>query len=142
MQYIKPRLSEKAFAQSQATNTFVLDVPSAMNKHEIASAVAKEFDVKVTSVRLVNKKGKAKRIMNLTGKRSVNREGMQSDLKKAYVTLAAGSHLPFFVAEEKEVEDAKKADKKVAAKADKTETKPEKKSVVKRLTGKSNKESK
>ncbi len=112
MHYLKPRLSEKAFAQSQATNTYVVDVPSELNKHEIAQAVAKQFDVEVKKVRVVSRPGKSKRVMNLTGKRSSNRTGTQSDLRKAYVTLVKGSHLPFFEAEEAEVaEAAKEADK-------------------------------
>ncbi|MCA9327840.1 50S ribosomal protein L23 [Candidatus Saccharibacteria bacterium] len=132
MHYIKPRLSEKAFATSQATNTFALDVPSELNKHEIADAVAKQFDVKVTAVRIVNRKGKTKRVMNLTGKRSMNRSGVQSDIKKAYVTLAKGSHLPFFQAEETEVAaEAKKADKKADKKDDKKAAKADKKSEKK-----------
>lgn len=148
MQFIKPRLSEKAFATSQVTNTFVLDVPKEMNKHEIARAVAKQFDVSVVSVRLVNRPGKTKRVMNLTGKRSSNRSGQQADLRKAYVTLAKGSHLPFFAAEEEEVaeatkaaEKAKKADKK-AATTDKKAEPAKKPSVVKKLTGKAKKEKK
>ena len=39
MHVLKPRLSEKAYATSQATNTFALDVPAELNKHEIAAAV-------------------------------------------------------------------------------------------------------
>jgi len=129
MHVLKPRLSEKAYATSLSTNTFVIDVPSELNKHEIADAVAKQFEVTVKTVRVVNRKGKAKRVMNTTGKRSSNRTGTQADIKKAYVTLAAGSHLPFFAAAEAEVEaaakaEAKKADKKApkkAAKASKEE---------------------
>lgn len=131
MHYIKPRLSEKAFAQSQLNNTFVLDVPAGLNKHEVAIAVAKQFDVEVKSVRLVNRPGKAKRVMNLTGKRSANREGSQSRLRKAYVTLATGSHLPFFAAEEAEVAEATKAAEKADKKADKKTEKETKKAEKK-----------
>jgi large subunit ribosomal protein L23 len=137
MSFVKPRLSEKSFALSQATNTFALDVPSELNKHEIAAVVAKQFDVEVKSVRLVNRKGKVKRVMNLTGKRSSNRKGVQSDLKKAYVTLAPGSHLPFFQAEETEVKEAAK--KKTEDKSAKTD---EKKSTLKKITSRTKKEDK
>lgn len=122
MHILKPRLSEKAYGMAQATNTFVIDVPSELNKQEIAESVAKQFDVTIKTVRVVNRKGKAKRIMNTTGKRSANRSGSQSDIKKAYITLAAGSHLPFFEAEEAEAKEAIKAEektKKLAVKADK-----------------------
>ncbi len=118
MYLLKPRLSEKAYATAQATNTFVIDVPTELNKHEVATAVEKQFNVKVASVRTVSRKGKIKRVMNLTGKRQSNRKGVQADLKKAYITLRAGNHLPFFEAEEKEAEKAAKADEK-AKKTDK-----------------------
>lgn len=143
MSFVKPRLSEKSFALSQATNTFALDVPKELNKHEIASVVAKQFDVEVQSVRLVSRKGKVKRVMNLTGKRSSNRKGVQSDIKKAYVTLKAGSHLPFFAAAEEEIAKEAEAKAKAAKKTDKKAAEPAKKaSVVKKLTGRSKKETK
>jgi len=119
MHLLKPRLSEKAYATSMATNTFVLDVPVELNKHEVAEAVAKQFEVTVKTVRIVNRKGKQKRVMNTTGKRYTNRQGTQSDIKKAYVTLAQGSHLPFFEAEEAEAKEAEKSDKKADAKSKK-----------------------
>lgn len=122
MHLLKPRLSEKAYATAQASNTFVIDVPAELNKHEVAVAVEKQFEVSVKTVRVVNRKGKAKRVMNTSGKRSSNRYGTQSDLKKAYITLNAGSHLPFFEAEEAEAKEAAKADVK-AKKSDKKETK-------------------
>lgn len=135
MHLLKPRLSEKAYAASTATNTFVIDVPTELNKHEVAAAVEKQFEVKVVSVRTVNRKGKTKRVVDTTGKRYSNRYGSQSAIKKAYITLAKGSHLPFFEAEEKEAVDAakaeekaKKSDKKAAPVAAKTTAKIENKS--------------
>jgi ribosomal protein L23 len=119
MHVLKPRLSEKAYALSLTTNTFAIDVPGELNKHEVADAVAKQFEVSVKHVRIVNRKGKTKRVMNTTGKRSSNRSGSQADIKKAYVTLNAGSHLPFFAAAEAEVAEAVKAEEKKAVKADK-----------------------
>ncbi|MBL8122204.1 50S ribosomal protein L23 [Candidatus Saccharibacteria bacterium] len=144
MHTVRPRLSEKAFQLSQSTNTFALDVPAELNKHEIAAAIAKQFDVTVASVRIVNRKGKEKRVMNLTGRRSSNRKGTQADMKKAYVTLASGSHLPFFQAEETEVKDAAKEAEKAKKSSAKKDTEPAEKktSVVKKLTGKAKKESK
>jgi large subunit ribosomal protein L23 len=134
MHTLKPRLSEKAFGLSQTTNTFVIDVPSELNRYEVASAVEKQFDVKVKAVRVVNRKGKVKRVMNLTGKRSSNRKGIQADSKKAYVTLAAGSHLPFFAAAEEEMaKEAKAAEKAKKASETKADTKPK---GLKKLVGK------
>ena len=125
MHILKPRLSEKSFALSQTTHTFAIDVPAGLNKHEVAEAVEKQFEVEVKAVRIVKRAGKTKRVINVTGKRASNRRGVQADLRKAYVTLKDGSHLPFFAAEEKELEEAKKeaekakkSDKKDAKKAD------------------------
>ena len=121
MHVLKPRMSEKSFALSQTTNTFAIDVPAGVDSNEVAAAVEKQFDVKVAKVRMVNRKGKVKRVINVTGKRASNRQGTKSDLRKAYVTLKEGSHLPFFAAEEKEIEDARKEAekaKKAAKKAD------------------------
>jgi large subunit ribosomal protein L23 len=123
MHLLKPRLSEKAYATSQATNTFVIDVPQELNKHEVAAAVEKQFEVSVKSVRVINRKGKTKRVMNTTGKRYSNRHGSQAAIKKAYITLNAGSHLPFFQAEEAEAKEAAKASEKADKKADKAQKK-------------------
>jgi len=128
---LKPRLSEKSYFVSQKSNTFVIDVPAELNKHEIAADVEKQFDVKVKSVRTVNRKGKSKRTMNLTGKRYTNNQGSQSDIKKAYVTLQAGNHLPFFEAEEKEAAEAVKAEEKTKKSDKKTSVKAAAKPVVK-----------
>jgi large subunit ribosomal protein L23 len=121
MDVLKPRLSEKAYAISVTTNTFVIDVPRELNKHEIAASVERQFEVSVKSVRVINRKGKTKRVMNTTGKRYSNRQGVQSDIKKAYITLNTGSHLPFFEAEEAEAKEVAKTEKtnKKAAKAEK-----------------------
>jgi len=130
MYLLKPRLSEKAYATSQATNTFVLDVPTELNKLEIATAIEKQFEVSVRTIRIVNRKGKTKRVMNTTGKRYTNNHGRQSDIKKAYVTLEAGSHLPFFEAAEAEAKEAAKTDAK-AKKAAKTTVAPTVKTAAK-----------
>lgn len=130
MHTLKPRLTEKAFALSQSLNTFAIDVPTGLNKHEIADAVESQFDVKVKAVRIVKRAGKVKRVVNITGKRTSNQKGSQTAIRKAYVTLAEGSHLPFFAAEEKEIEDAKK-EKDKAKKADKKDVKEAKKAPKK-----------
>lgn len=115
---LKPRMSEKTYASSQATNTFVFDVPTSINKQEIAKAVTSQFNVTVTTVRTATLKGKVKRTVRRGG-RSVN--GVRPDVKKAYVTLKEGDSIPVFAAieeqEKKEAKAAEKADKK--AKKDK-----------------------
>jgi ribosomal protein L23 len=128
MHVLKPRLSEKAYGTAQATNTFVIDVPTELNKHEVTIAVEKQFGVKVAVVRTVSRKGKVKRVMNTSGKRQSNRHGAQADIKKAYITLQAGSHLPFFEAEEAEAKEAVKAEEK-AKKTDKKSEKADKKAT-------------
>ena len=113
---LKPRMSEKAYAQSQLSRTYVFDVPAGVNKHSVAHAVAAQFSVTVTNVNLTNIPGKAKRTVRKGG-RPVN--GRESDTRKAYVTLAEGNSLPFFAAED-EAAEAKtdgKANKKAAKKA-------------------------
>ncbi|MGB4967103.1 MAG: 50S ribosomal protein L23 [Candidatus Saccharimonadales bacterium] len=133
MHALKPRMSEKSFGLSQSTNTYVIDVPSEMNTSEIANAVKSQFDVEVKSVRVVNRKGKQKRVMNTTGKRSANRHGSQADVKKAYVTLRTGSHLPFFAAAEEAIAKETAAKEKEAKKAAKQSDKPK---GIKKLVGK------
>ena len=136
MHILKPRLSEKSYATSKATNTFVIDVPSELNKHEVAAAVEKQFEVKVASVRTVNRKGKTKRVMNTTGKRYTNRQGVQSGIKKAYVTLVPGDSLPFFEAIEADEAQAAKVTEQVAKASEKAEKKEAKKDAKAKKTSK------
>jgi len=116
MYLLKPRLSEKAYAMSQASNTYVLDVPSELNKDQVKAEIEKQFEVSIKTIRVVNRKGKAKRVTNTTGKRYTNRFGTQSGIKKVYVQLNEGSHLPFFEAEEEPAKSAKSDDKKTSEK--------------------------
>lgn len=97
---LKPRVSEKAYFLSEQTNTYVFDVSSEVNKHRIADAVAKQYEVTVTDVRIANIPGKAKRSYRKRG-RSV--AAQRSDVRKAYVTLKEGDKLPVFAAVEEEV---------------------------------------
>lgn len=128
---LRPRMSEKAYGQSQS-QTYVFVVPREANKHSIARAVASQFDVTVVSVNVLNQKGKAKRTISRGGRRVAN--GTQSDIKKAYVTLAEGQTLPVFEAieeaeakEEKLNKQVEKAAEKAEKKADKAAKKAEKK---------------
>ena len=123
---LKPRLTEKTYTLSN-NSVYVVDVDKSHNKDTIAKAIKAQFEVEVSKVRIVNVKGKSKRTINLTGKRSGNGTGKRSDLKKAYVTLKDKKKLPFFDAiEEEETKQAatqEKIDKaatKKAAKDDKT----------------------
>lgn len=117
---LKPRLSEKAYATSQAFNTFVFDVPKSANKHSVARAVESQYDVAVEEVKIIVMKGKAKRTIRKGGKIA---KGRQSDVKKAYVKLKAGNSLPIFAA----IEEAEEKQEKVAAIAEKAAAKVAKK---------------
>lgn len=126
---LRPRLSEKTYALSEQ-RVYVVDVPVNVNKHGVARAVEAQFEVKVAKVNIINVKGKAKRVISLTGKRMKNAEGKRPDTKKAYVTLAEGHSLPFFAAieeeEQKEQATQEKIEKAVAKQAAKEEKKASK----------------
>jgi len=79
-----PHLSEKAHIAAEK-NQVVLRVRRDATKSEIRQAVKLLFDVDVSSVQVVNVRGKTKRFGQTWGRRS--------DWKKAYVTLADGSSL-------------------------------------------------
>ncbi len=112
-----PRISEKAYAMSQAPGikTYVFEVPVSANKHTVARAISAQYDVVVTEVRTVMVKGKVKQSYR---KGARPQTGVRSDIKKAYVTLRDGDTLPLFVqeaeADEKAAKEAEKAAKKAA----------------------------
>ena len=77
----QPVITEKATALGER-NTMVCRVAIAASKPEIKAAIEGLFGVKVTAVNTLVAKGKTKRFRG--------RPGQRSDVKKAYVTLAAG----------------------------------------------------
>lgn len=95
---LKPRISEKAYALSESGNTYIFDVPGGANKHDIAKAVAIQYEVKVNNVRMAAVPGKAVRSYRQRGRKSLS--GQRSDVRKAYVTLDEGDKLPIFAAVE------------------------------------------
>ncbi len=109
---LKPRMSEKAYGLSQVHNTYVFDVPTDATKLTVADAVAAQFEVTVTNVRIANKQGKAKQTYV---KRSRPVAGKQARSKRAYVTIKQGDIIPVFAA----VEEAEKEMEKKQAKAEK-----------------------
>ncbi len=76
-----PVITEKATALSEK-NTVAFRVAIEATKPQIKAAVEGLFGVSVTAVNTLVTKGKAKRFRG--------RPGQRSDVKKAYVTLAAG----------------------------------------------------
>ncbi len=86
---IKPVVSEKSYALlDEGVYTFVVH-PSA-NKTEIRQAVESIFDVRVTNVNTLNRKGKRKR------NRRQFTFGTRPDTKRAIVTLAPGARIDLF----------------------------------------------
>jgi large subunit ribosomal protein L23 len=114
---LKPRLSEQAYAHSQALNVFVFQVPANSSKHSIATSVETQFGVTVIKVNVANTKGKAKR--TFFGKNGRPRAGSRADVKKAYVTLKQGDSIPIYAAEEEAEAKAEKAAEKAEKKAKK-----------------------
>jgi large subunit ribosomal protein L23 len=78
-------VSEKATVLADAANQHVFKVAPDATRGEIKAAVEKFFEVQVSSVRVVNMKGKRKRFGRF--------EGRRNNWKKAYVTLAAGQDI-------------------------------------------------
>ena len=78
---LSPVITEKATMASER-NQVIFKVAGTATKPQIKEAVEKLFDVKVTSVNTLVRKGKFKS--------SRGHAGMQSDVKKAIVTLAEG----------------------------------------------------
>lgn len=115
---LKPRMSEKAYAQSHAVNTYSFDVPKTANKITVAKAVAEQFKVTVEDVRIVIMKGKQARSIRIGGTRKVV-SGKRPDVKKAYVRIKAGETIPIFASIDEAEEKARKAEEKAAKKAKK-----------------------
>ncbi len=84
----EPVVSEKSYDLIQDYNTYTFLVDRRANKTEIKQAIAEIFDVRVTRVNTINRKGKVKRTGWKMGKRS--------DTKRALVTLAVGSSIDIF----------------------------------------------
>jgi len=81
---ISPVITEKATLAAEA-NQVVFNVARDASKPEIKQAVEGLFGVKVIAVNTVLRKGKVKRFRGHLGK--------QSDIKKAFVTLAEGQSI-------------------------------------------------
>jgi large subunit ribosomal protein L23 len=86
---IRPIVSEKSYALlDQGVYTFL--VPSDVNKTEIRQAVESIFNVHVSKVNTLNRKGKRKR-----NRRSFT-FGTRPDTKRAVVTLAGDDRIELF----------------------------------------------
>jgi large subunit ribosomal protein L23 len=106
---LKPRVSEKAYGLSKSLNTYVFDVPSDATKHSVSHAVEQQFEVTVVGVNMTIVKGKKKRALIKGGR---PKYGSRKDVKRAYVRVKSGDHIPVFAAIDEAQEKAAKKEKK------------------------------
>jgi large subunit ribosomal protein L23 len=86
---VRPIVSEKSYAGLERSSyTFLVD--GRANKTEIKEAIQQIWNVRVTSVNTLNRKGKVKRTRLSSGKRP--------DQKRAIVTVAPGDSIEIFEA--------------------------------------------
>lgn len=88
---LAPHISEKSTNVAEIGNAIVFRVVTDATKLEVKKAVELLFEVKVSSVNMLNVKGKRKITARSRGKRS--------DWKKAYVKLGDGQEIDFVGAE-------------------------------------------
>ncbi|MCL4448799.1 MAG: 50S ribosomal protein L23 [Actinobacteria bacterium] len=86
---MRPVVSEKSYKLMEK-NTYVFVVNPSANRVEIRDAVANLFGVRVTKVRVLNRKGKLRR------NRKAMTFGKKPDTKRAMVTVAEGEHIDLF----------------------------------------------
>jgi large subunit ribosomal protein L23 len=86
---IRPVVSEKSYAAFDE-NIYTFVVASDANKIEIRQAIESIFDVRVTNVNTVNRKGKRKRNRRTGG------WGSRPGSKRAIVSLAEGDRIEIF----------------------------------------------
>ena len=84
---LSPIISEKSTAIAERNNHVAFRVLQDATKPEIKAAVELMFKVQVTSVRVLNQKGKTKRFGRT--------EGRRRNVRKAYVCLAQGQEINF-----------------------------------------------
>ena len=86
---IAPVISEKSYDQLEE-NVYVFKVNTSASKPEIRRAVETIFEVTVTKVNTLNRKGKVRR------NRRSNTVGKRADTQRAIVTLAEGASIKIF----------------------------------------------
>ncbi len=88
---VKPLITEKNTGLQETMNQYFFEVGIDSNKIEIAKAVEKKFNVRVTKVRTLVSKGKKKSQMTKKGRF----EGYRANRKKAIVTLNKEDKIDF-----------------------------------------------
>ncbi|MBR3322313.1 50S ribosomal protein L23 [Candidatus Saccharibacteria bacterium] len=119
---LEPRATEKSYLE-QTNQIYVFPVKRDMSKQAIADLVEKEFNVTVTDVRTMIRKGKKTRYSK--GKHAYPGTTYRQDKKFAYVRLKKGDSIKVFD-EEPEKKENNKASAKEAKKADKNAGKEKK----------------
>ena len=85
---IKPLVTEKSTHQQNTRNTYAFQVNTGANKQQIKQAVEKLYDVKVTDVRTMNRRGKPRRTRH--------KMTTTSAWKRAVVVLDENSRIELF----------------------------------------------
>ena len=85
---IKPLVTEKSTHLQETRNVYAFQVTQHANKMEIRRAIEAIYNVKVTDVRTMNRKGKPRR--------SRMKMAKTSDWKRAIVTLAENSRIELY----------------------------------------------
>jgi len=85
---IRPLITEKGTSLNEGLNQYPFEVHPGANKFQIAEAIKRIYGVRVTKVRTMNHKGKARRFRFATG-RTRRR-------KKAVVTLHEEDRIDLF----------------------------------------------
>ncbi len=84
----RPLVTEKGTKQKEQANQIAFEVDRRANKILVRNAVENIFKVKVIGVKVINVKGKERRIGRNVGKKP--------DWKKAIVRIAPGEAIEFF----------------------------------------------
>ncbi len=114
---LEPRATEKTYREI-AKRTYVFPVDKSASKQQIAKMVEDEFNVTVTDVRVLTRKGKKTKYSK--GKHAYPGITHRQDKKFAYITLKEGNSIKVF----EEQEDVKTSAKD--AKASKKDKKADK----------------
>ena len=96
---LEPRATEKSYLE-QTNRIYVFPVKKSMGKQEIAKLVEKEFNVNVTDVKTLIRKGKKTKYSK--GKHAYPGITYRQDKKLAYVKLKKGDSIKVFNEPEKE----------------------------------------
>jgi large subunit ribosomal protein L23 len=85
---VQPMISEKMEYLQEAQRKYAFKVRPSANKIEIRQAVEAIYNVTVTDVNVMNRKGKKRRVRYT--------EGRRSNWKRAVVTLKEGDSIEYF----------------------------------------------